>query len=157
MKRSYAPESFSHYGESSSNHLPHSYQPPLSPRLHSLPDNILSPLGLLAEASLQNTDKKQISNYTKHAHRPSPLSLGEGRSSPARSGGRSGSSPSYRMATSDVRGGKENGEDEQGERRGVASQNYFKPRQAVQPVSNGLDSKVSTQPSIVRCRRPRQS
>ncbi|KAK4050348.1 hypothetical protein OIO90_005141 [Microbotryomycetes sp. JL221] len=31
-----------------------------SPRLHSLPDNTLNPLGLLAEASLQNTRKRAV-------------------------------------------------------------------------------------------------
>lgn len=36
-----------------------------SPRLHSLPDNTLNPLGLLAEASLQNARKRAL---------PSPLS-----------------------------------------------------------------------------------
>jgi hypothetical protein len=33
---------------------PPGQQPPVSPKLHSLPDNTLNPLGLLAEASLAN-------------------------------------------------------------------------------------------------------
>lgn len=33
---------------------PPSLNPPTSPKLHSLPDNSLNPLGLLAEASLAN-------------------------------------------------------------------------------------------------------
>lgn len=32
----------------------HSHIPPTSPKMHSLPDNALNPLGLLAEASLAN-------------------------------------------------------------------------------------------------------
>ncbi|KAH8918123.1 hypothetical protein BT69DRAFT_1285999 [Atractiella rhizophila] len=36
-----------------------SREKPPSPRLHSLPDNTLNPLGLLAEASLQNSRKQQ--------------------------------------------------------------------------------------------------
>ncbi len=35
---------------------------PLSPRLHSLPDNSLNPLGLLAEASLQNSHRKKLAS-----------------------------------------------------------------------------------------------
>ena len=60
-------------------------QPLLSPRLHSLPDNQLSPLGLLAAASLQDTDattKKRLVNQAvashtgKSMHKPSPLGMG---------------------------------------------------------------------------------
>lgn len=40
---------------------PYSQQPPGSPKLHSLPDNSLNPLGLLAEASLANR-RAQVSN-----------------------------------------------------------------------------------------------
>ncbi|KAF9442203.1 hypothetical protein P691DRAFT_779516 [Macrolepiota fuliginosa MF-IS2] len=40
---------------------PFSHQPPASPKLHSLPDNSLNPLGLLAEASLANR-RAQVSN-----------------------------------------------------------------------------------------------
>ncbi|KAI0053938.1 hypothetical protein FA95DRAFT_1579033 [Auriscalpium vulgare] len=43
--------------------LSHS-QPPGSPKLHSLPDNALNPLGLLAEASLANR-RAQASNVSK--------------------------------------------------------------------------------------------
>lgn len=136
----------------------HSSQPPLSPRLHSLPDNVLSPLGLLAEASLQNTEaaKKDHGPFGGRAHRPSPLSLEASRSNTHK---RNGSGGSYRMATSDVRGGKAGHEDEYGYG-GVASQNYFKPgvfvvfllsflalsvrKGAVVPVPSGAsDDKVS--------------
>lgn len=91
------------------------HQPPLSPRLHSLPDNVLSPLGLLAEASLQNTDhaKKQLSRNNGNApHRPSPLSL-----TAALNAVRNGTNQRTQM--SDVRGSGEDGV-------GVASSNYFK-------------------------------
>ena len=117
-------------GEDSA-HNAHLSQPPLSPRLHSLPDNVLSPLGLLAEASLQNTDgKKGMGHLGNKSHRPSPLSMTEPRmSGSGRSGSGRVSSPSYRMTTSDVRSDEMGGEDgtaaETG--RGVASQNYFMP------------------------------
>lgn len=90
------------------------HRPPLSPRLHSLPDNVLSPLGLLAEASLQNTDsamKKGPLSSGRNGNlpiRPSPLSLGASRNGGA----------GQRHATSDVRGSPEVG---------VAASNYFKP------------------------------
>ncbi|WVQ84810.1 hypothetical protein IAT38_006967 [Cryptococcus sp. DSM 104549] len=106
-------------------------QPPLSPRLHSLPDNTLSPLGLLAEASLQNDASKK--SYAKQAFAggagkapgstpgrpPSSTSGGVDRHlpshSPTANAGTSGGmqsrsgivSANYRMATSDVRGGGE--------------------------------------------------
>lgn len=93
-----------------------SHLPPLSPRLHSLPDNVLSPLGLLAEASLQNTDpSKKHATFSRNGNapvRPSPLSLGVSAKL-----GQNG--PNQRLATSDVRG--------QGPEVGVASLNYFKP------------------------------
>ncbi|WVR07996.1 hypothetical protein IAU60_005039 [Kwoniella sp. DSM 27419] len=125
-------------GEDSAHGGQHS-QPPLSPRLHSLPDNVLSPLGLLAEASLQNTDTNQKSNGGKSqyssqngkvAHRPSPLSF-DGRSGAPRSGSPLGMSPgSYRLATSDIRGGNGGGDDVEthiiDHGHGVASHNYFK-------------------------------
>ncbi|EIW71458.1 hypothetical protein TREMEDRAFT_67782 [Tremella mesenterica DSM 1558] len=109
------------------------HQPPLSPRLHSLPDNVLSPLGLLAEASLQNTDPGGRKHHrslsgSKPAHRPSPLSFNE--------------TSGYRMATSSVRGG--NGEDEleSEDRGGVASQNYFRPGAAHIPMAGVDDDRV---------------
>jgi hypothetical protein len=46
---------------SQSPSLPHHQQPP-SPKLHSLPDNTLNPLGLLAEASLQNRRSQGSTN-----------------------------------------------------------------------------------------------
>jgi hypothetical protein len=137
MNRSYGADPFSapYGGEESSHTLGHLAQPPLSPRLHSLPDNVLSPLGLLAEASLQNThsDKKHIGNYGngKLMHRPSPLSLGDSRPTMhGRTGsGMSISSSTYRMATSDVRGGSGAEDDDKpaNHERGVASHDYFKP------------------------------
>ena len=42
----------------------HNQMPPGSPKLHSLPDNSLNPLGLLAEASLANR-RAQINNTNK--------------------------------------------------------------------------------------------
>jgi hypothetical protein len=43
--------------------IPYSQPPPGSPKLHSLPDNSLNPLGLLAEASLAN--RRVSSSITK--------------------------------------------------------------------------------------------
>ena len=109
----------------------HPAQPPLSPRLHSLPDNVLSPLGLLAEASLQNTDGKRHGRTSfsgqKSTHRPSPLSISDSRST-----GRNGTNmvrtgSGYRMATSSVRGGNGDEDEHPEDRGGVASQNYFRP------------------------------
>jgi len=113
-------------------------QPPLSPRLHSLPDNVLSPLGLLAEASLQNTDGKKVPGAYGKMHRPSPLSL-DGRGGHGRAGS---ASANYRMATSDVRGGADNDDDAVG--RGVASQNYFRPGASAASAVGGPDNRVST-------------
>jgi hypothetical protein len=111
---------FDHRHNEDSSHS-HS-QPPLSPRLHSLPDNVLSPLGLLAEASLSSDGNNKMRSPghgpygLKGIHRPSPLSFGEmGRQVPNRPGS-AASTGSYRMATSDGEEG-----------RGVASQDYFKP------------------------------
>jgi hypothetical protein len=85
----------------------------------------------LAEASLSSDGTKKHSSAhgqygVKGAHRPSPLSMVEnGRQVvPARPGSAM-SGASYRMATSDVRGGDE--EEDAESSRGVASQNYFKP------------------------------
>lgn len=49
-----------------------SQNPPSSPKLHSLPDNSLNPLGLLAEASLANR-RAQVA----HPAQPSPGSGGD--------------------------------------------------------------------------------
>lgn len=137
------------YGSEMASHgLSHLAQPHLSPRLHSLPDNVLSPLGLLAEASLQGTPKGAAQQAAAAAGgmnggaagRASPLSLGDPRSQP-----RPGSM--NRVTTSDVRGDKpEEGDDGTGER-GVASQNYFRP------VGVGIhvgppDNRVSDLPAI---------
>lgn len=125
---SYPP--YEHRHEDSAQHH-QAHQPPISPRLHSLPDNVLSPLGLLAEASLgSDGGKKQHPGHgvygPKGIHRPSPLSLGEaGRQGvPARTGS-AVSTGSYRVATSDVRGGQ--GEEDGAGDRGVAAHNYFRP------------------------------
>jgi hypothetical protein len=113
-------------GEDSAHHI-HQSQPPLSPRLHSLPDNVLSPLGLLAEASLQNTDGKKGGQFGKLGHRPRPLSM-NGRALGGHRNGTSLSTNSYRMATSDVRGGDiEDAAVVETMGQGVASQDYFRP------------------------------
>jgi hypothetical protein len=122
----------------------HPAQPPLSPRLHSLPDNVLSPLGLLAEASLHNSDATHKRHFSGvgvggKIHRPSPLSLDSSKPMQGRNGApmsRSGSQS--RMAISDVRGGKADGED----RGGVASSNYFRPGAASTPPIGGHDDRV---------------
>jgi hypothetical protein len=130
-------------GEDSASHMGHLAQPPLSPRLHSLPDNVLSPLGLLAEASLHNSDKSKRAHGHTHLyspshngtapHRPSPLSMNMMSDTRTGAMGRSGRAMtpnSYRMATSDVRGGEADGQTDEARTRGVASENYFKPGQA---------------------------
>ncbi|WWC95401.1 hypothetical protein V866_002263 [Kwoniella sp. B9012] len=163
-------------GEDSA-HGPHHSQPPLSPRLHSLPDNVLSPLGLLAEASLQNTDSKKnknpVSNSSpnhnatnngnnsnvggKSLHRNSALNF-DGRSNPPpRSGSPMGLSPgSYRMATSDIRGGnsvtvadedEHNHYSENGQ--GVASHNYFKLGGTLNPTAGLSDNRLPELMTIV--------
>jgi hypothetical protein len=53
--------------DSQSHHNDHPI--PSSPKLHSLPDNTLNPLGLLAEASLAN----RRSNSSSHGLVPRPL------------------------------------------------------------------------------------
>ncbi|WVQ96072.1 hypothetical protein IAU59_003172 [Kwoniella sp. CBS 9459] len=149
-------------GEDSAHGPGHHSQPPLSPRLHSLPDNVLSPLGLLAEASLQNTDAPNKKNSSKSrysdqngkpAHRPSPLGY-EGRGSVPRSGSPMGMSPgSYRLATSDVRGGN-GGEDDDANvyadhGHGVASHNYFKLGAAMSPSAGLSDNRLPELMTIV--------
>jgi hypothetical protein len=47
--------------------LPKQHPPPGSPKLHSLPDNSLNPLGLLAEASLANRRANASSFYTNQS------------------------------------------------------------------------------------------
>ncbi|PPQ87225.1 hypothetical protein CVT26_015411, partial [Gymnopilus dilepis] len=47
----------------------HTHHPPGSPKLHSLPDNALNPLGLLAEASLANR-RAQATNSSGMVARP---------------------------------------------------------------------------------------
>jgi len=56
------------------------------------------------------------------------------------------SSSQSRVAVSDVRGGKPDGED----RGGVASSNYFKPGAVSTPPPGGLDDRVSNQDLIVK-------
>lgn len=124
----------------------HLARPPISPRLHSLPDNILSPLGLLAEASLQNTDgKKRMPTGDGTVHRSSPLN-------PGASSNSRGGSASFRMATSDVRGGLAAEEEEKAFAelgRGVASSNYFRPDAGVVPHAGGTDDRLPELLTIV--------
>ena len=70
---------------------------PQSPRLHSLPDNALNPLGLLAEASLQNSHRKKLASVD-------------------------GSGASSKGKGKELGGGKES---EEGV--GIGSEHYFKP------------------------------
>jgi len=56
------------------------------------------------------------------------------------------SSSQSRVAVSDVRGGKPDGED----RGGVASSNYFKPGAVSTPPPGGLDDRVSYQDLIIQ-------
>lgn len=125
----------------------HPSQPPLSPRLHSLPDNVLSPLGLLAETSLHNADATSKRHFAGvgvgagKVHRPSPLSLDSSKPMMGRNGASmSRTSSNTRMAVSDIRGGKADAAEERG---GVASSNYFKPGISTGPAVGGLDDRVS--------------
>ena len=125
----------------------HPLQPPLSPRLHSLPDNVLSPLGLLAETSLHNADATSKRHFAgvgvgaTKVHRPSPLSLDSSKPMMGRNGQpMSRSSSQSRVAVSDLRGGKADPSEERG---GVASSNYFKPGAGSSPQVGGLDDRVS--------------
>lgn len=54
----------------------HPAQPPGSPKLHSLPDNTLNPLGLLAEASLANRRAQAASRAESRATDDSQPRLG---------------------------------------------------------------------------------
>ncbi|KAJ3576869.1 hypothetical protein NP233_g143 [Leucocoprinus birnbaumii] len=82
---------------------PASRQPPGSPKLHSLPDNSLNPLGLLAEASLAN----------RRAHVGAKRSIG--------SLGNTGGAGGAAGVASKI------AEAQDGQNLGVASDNYFKP------------------------------
>ncbi|WRT69766.1 uncharacterized protein IL334_006757 [Kwoniella shivajii] len=164
-RQSYNPSGDSFSGEmrgEDSAHGPHHAQPPLSPRLHSLPDNVLSPLGLLAEASLQNTDTSKKSSSKsgynnqngKSLHRASALSFDPRSNPPQRSGSPMGLSPgSYRLATSDIRGGNGAPEeedhlyDETGQ--GVASHNYFKLGNTMNPTAGLGDTRLPELMTIV--------
>ncbi|ODN99152.1 hypothetical protein I350_07310 [Cryptococcus amylolentus CBS 6273] len=107
------------------------HQPPLSPRLHSLPDNVLSPLGLLAEASLQNdTSKRKLIDSTGAGRSISRPHSAEHLQPPRNGSINLNGASTFRMATSDVRGGGEgHDEDDQFGQHGlgVSSHNYFKP------------------------------
>lgn len=59
---------------------------PLSPRLHSLPDNSLNPLGLLAEASLQNSHRKKLASTDGRGGREKGKGNGQGGPSQAEDG-----------------------------------------------------------------------
>jgi len=154
MNRSQYPQTHSNdaYPYDTGGDAGHHTQPPLSPRLHSLPDNVLSPLGLLAEASLHNSDATSKRHFPGvgvggKVHRPSPLGLDSSKHMQGRNGApMSRSSSQSRVAVSDVRGGKPDGED----RGGVASSNYFKPGAVSTPPPGGLDDRVSNQDLIVK-------
>ncbi|EST08977.1 hypothetical protein PSEUBRA_001305 [Kalmanozyma brasiliensis GHG001] len=97
-----------------------------SPRLHSLPDNTLNPLGLLAEASLHNTHR------ARKLARSAGSSSGRDKDS-QRSGSTGGQSPDKTVkseggedATPAGEGGAADGSSRQIPL-GVASQNYFRP------------------------------
>nr|ODN92572.1 hypothetical protein L203_00851 [Cryptococcus depauperatus CBS 7841] len=111
------------------------HQPPLSPRLHSLPDNVLSPLGLLAEASLQNdTSKRTGKTITSRSGKNIPRPLSAERMRAQRNGATISlnGTQTFRMATSDIRGHPESAE----HGLGVSSQNYFKPNGNISFLSN---------------------
>lgn len=62
----------------SSSSRPQGIAPPSSPKLHSLPDNSLNPLGLLAEASLANRRAHTASSGRKTsgmARPPAPMGV----------------------------------------------------------------------------------
>jgi hypothetical protein len=61
---------------SSSSSRPQTMVPPSSPKLHSLPDNSLNPLGLLAEASLANRRAHAASSTRKSAMARPPAPMG---------------------------------------------------------------------------------
>lgn len=100
-----------------------------SPRLHSLPDNTLNPLGLLAEASLHNTQRAR-----KHAASRSVASSASREKDSQRSGSTGGQSPDKTIKSE---GGEDttpegdaNAANDDAQRKiplGVASQNYFRP------------------------------
>lgn len=97
-----------------------------SPRLHSLPDNTLNPLGLLAEASLHNTHRAR-----KLAR--SGASSKSSEKDSQKSGSAGGQSPDKTVKSEGGEDGSpdgEAGEEDESKRKiplGVASQNYFRP------------------------------
>ncbi|SNX86216.1 uncharacterized protein MEPE_04925 [Melanopsichium pennsylvanicum] len=98
-----------------------------SPRLHSLPDNTLNPLGLLAEASLHNTYRAR-----KLARSGTSGSSSKDKDS-QRSGSTGGQSPDKRVKSEggdDDTPASEGDAGDESKRKiplGVASQNYFRP------------------------------
>ncbi|GAA5920439.1 hypothetical protein JCM1841_004552 [Sporobolomyces salmonicolor] len=91
-----------------------------SPRLHSLPDNTLNPLGLLAEASLRNTRKRpvdltEVYDVTSDAHADEPKGKGKGR----------GKRPAQ-DAPDEEGAGQRDGKKKKVEL-GMANRNYFAP------------------------------
>ncbi|SPO27877.1 uncharacterized protein UTRI_05020 [Ustilago trichophora] len=97
-----------------------------SPRLHSLPDNTLNPLGLLAEASLHNTQRAR-----KLAR--SGASNNSRDKDSQRSGSTGGQSPDKTVKSEggdDESPAGQGGSQSEAKRKiplGVASQNYFRP------------------------------
>ncbi|GAA5917930.1 hypothetical protein JCM5296_007001 [Sporobolomyces johnsonii] len=91
-----------------------------SPRLHSLPDNTLNPLGLLAEASLRNTRKRpvdltEVYDVTSDAHADEPKGKGKGK----------GKRPAQ-DAPGEEGAGERDGKKKKVEL-GMANRNYFAP------------------------------
>ena len=95
-----------------------------SPRLHSLPDNTLNPLGLLAEASLHNTHRarKLARSGASNSEKDSQRSGSSGGPSPGKtikSEGGDDQSPAGEATAGD--------DSKRKIPLGVASQNYFRP------------------------------
>jgi hypothetical protein len=94
-------------------------QQPGSPKLHSLPDNSLNPLGLLAEASLANRRAQQASAGS-HGLVARPSSSAAGGSGSAAQGSSGSGSGAGAGASGDSQA-------RETPKVGVASDNYFKP------------------------------
>ncbi|GAA5934373.1 Zn(II)2Cys6 transcription factor [Sporobolomyces koalae] len=98
-----------------------------SPRLHSLPDNTLNPLGLLAEASLRNTRKRPV-DLTEDYEVASDAHADE---APAAKSKGKGSVNGKRTAESQAGDGdKVDGERDSKKKKvelGMANRNYFAP------------------------------
>lgn len=117
-----------------------------SPRLHSLPDNSLNPLGLLAEASLQNSHRKRSMNNANNGggdgnggdlnrqelHRIRDGILARGKKGKGKKQQQQQNELGLEGAASGGRGGRGTGEmldnaAPQPPRLGVGDEHYFKP------------------------------